>query len=163
MNVDSKLGSGVLLRVLLSVMLAGAALTLFLMHRATLDRPPEVRQHNVRDIVADVDREVDTVLVHFRIEKRWIRKEQIPIPNAEISRTERRVTIPPDVIPVQLNQALNTMARRYNGRAIASENLKENSVTIHIELEGYIVQTIILKPTPDLRRDGAGKERPKKV
>ncbi len=163
MNVATRFGAGVLFRVLVSAVLAGAALTLFLMHRATLERPSEARQRNVREIVADVDREVDTVLAHFQIDRRWIRKVEIPIPNAEISRTERRVAIPPDVIPVQLNQAFNTMARRYNGRAIASENLKENSVTIHIELEGYIIQTIVLKPNPDLRRDAVGKERQKKA
>jgi hypothetical protein len=162
MNLAARFGSGVFWRILVSVMLAGAALTLFLMHRATLVRPPEVRQRNVREIVADVDREVDTVLARFQIERRWIRKVEIPIPNAEISRTERRVSIPPEVMPVQVNQVLNAMARRYNGRAIASENLKENSVTIHIELEGYIIQTIVLKPTPDLRR-GAAKDRQKKA
>ena len=119
--------------------------------------PPEARQRSVQEIVADVDREVDTVMAHFRIERKWIRKQLIPIPNAEISRTERRIMIPPDVLPVQMNQALNSMARRYHGRAIASENLKENSVTIHIELEGYIVETIILRPSPELRPAGAAR------
>ena len=70
--------------------------------------------------------------------------------------------IPPDVLPVQLNQALNSMARRYHGRAIASENLKENSVTIHIELEGYIVETIILRPSPELRRQAKDADEPQK-
>lgn len=162
MTIDAKLGRGIFLRLLVSVVLAGAALTLFLMHRATLVQPPEVRQRNVREIVADLDREVDSVLVRFRIERRWIRKTQIPIPNAEISRTERKVSIPPDVLPVQVNQILNTMARKYSGRAIASENLKENTVTIHIELEGYIVQTVVLRPDPELRREGE-KERQKRA
>jgi len=39
-----------------------------------------------------------------------------------------------------MNAAFNTMAKRYNGRAVASENLKENYVTIHIETGGSIVQ-----------------------
>ena len=162
MSIEKKFDKGVFVRLLVSAALAAGALSLFLVHRATLVQPPEVRQRTVREIVADVDREVDTVLAHFQIEKRWIRKQQIPIPNAEISRTERRVLIPPDVLPVQMNQVLNAMARRYHGRAIASENLKENSVTIHIELEGYIVQTIILKPSPELRRE-AEKEPQKKA
>ena len=154
MSLAAKFEKGVLIRVFVSVALAGAALMLFLIERSALVQPPEVRQRNVREIALDLDREVDSVLVRFRIEKRWIRKTRIPIPNAELSRTERRVVIPPDVLPVQMNQMLNAMARRYSGRAVASENLKENSITIHIELEGYLVQTIILKPDPELRRTG---------
>jgi hypothetical protein len=162
MSVRS-LSGGVALRLLASVLLAAAALTLFLLQRATLEKPPEVRQRNVREMVAAIDREVDSVLTRFRVEPRMVRKTQVPIPNAEMSRTERRVSLPPDVVPVQVNQVLNAMARRYSGRAIASENIKENTVTIHIELEGYIVQTIILKPAPAVPpRDGA-RDRPKKA
>jgi hypothetical protein len=162
MSVRPGLARGILVRVIISVGLAAAALTLFLLQRSHLERPPEVRQRNVREMVAAIDREVDTVLVRFRIEPRWVRKSQVPIPNAEISRTERRILTPPELVPVQMNQVLNAMARRYAGRAIASENLKENSVTIHIELEGYIVQTLILKPNPELRRE-AQTRRPKKT
>jgi hypothetical protein len=152
---------GVLVRVIVSVALAAAALTLFLLQRSGLERPPEVRQRNVQEMVASIDREVDSVLVRFRIEPRWVRKTQVPIPNAEISRTERRILTPPELVPVQVNQVLNAMARRYAGRAVASENLKENSVTIHIELEGYIVQTLILKPNPDLRREAQARRQKK--
>lgn len=159
MNVTDKFDKAIIFRFLVSLALATAALVLFLMNRSTLDKPAEKRQRDVKEIVADVDREVDTVLAHFHIEKQWIRKQQIPIPNSQIKRTERKIIIPTDILPVQMNLMLNTMAKRYNGRAIASENLKENSVTIHIELEGYIVQTIILKPSIDLQRRKNEKSR----
>ncbi len=159
MNITEKFDKAIIFRFLVSISLAGAALVLFLMNRSTLEKPVEKRQRDVKEIVADVDHEVDTVLAHFQIEKKWIRKQQIPIPNSQINRTERRILIPTDLLPVQVNLMLNTMAKRYNGRAIASENLKENSVTIHIELEGYIVQTIILKPSSDLQRRKNEKDR----
>jgi len=152
MIFPGKFEKGVVFRFLISLALACSALVLFLVNRTALVKPPEQRQRAVKEIVADVDREVDSVLARFHLEKEWIRKKQISIPNSSIHRTERKIMIPADVLPVQINVALNSMARRYNGRAVASENLKENSVTIHVELEGYIVQTIILRPAPEAKR-----------
>ena len=153
---------GVLVRVVLSLALASGALVLFLLQRSEVAPPQEVRVRNVREMVGAIDREVDTVLARFALSGRAVRKSVVPIPNTELGRTERRVLTPPGFIPVQLNQALNAMARRYAGRAVASENLKENMVTIHIELEGYIIETIILRPDPAQRRERE-RSRPKRT
>jgi hypothetical protein len=107
-------------------------------------------RRDLKAVVDDLDRDVDTVLAHFRIEQRWVRKRQIEIPGTSLYRIERRVQIPQNVLPMQVNLAFNTMAKRYEGRAVGSENLKESTVTIHIGLEGYILQTIVLKPTKEL-------------
>ncbi|MBI1806311.1 MAG: hypothetical protein HYR76_04575 [Ignavibacteria bacterium] len=148
----------VIFRFFTSIALAGLALGLFFMSRPKQAKLPERLQHDIGEIVTGVDRDVDSVLARFHIEKSWIRKKQVPVPNSTISRTERQVLIPHDVLPVQMTLAFNTMARRFDGRAIASENMKENSITIHIELEGYIVQTIILKPMVELKKS---KEKPR--
>jgi hypothetical protein len=159
---DGTMTRGVLVRVVISVALAAGALTLFLLQRSEVAPPPEVRVRNVREMVGAIDREVDTVLARFQLTGRAIRKSVVPIPNTDLGRTERRVLTPPGFVPVQLNQALNAMARRYAGRAVASENLKENMVTIHIELEGYIIETIVLRPDPSQRHEG-GRARAKKT
>jgi hypothetical protein len=144
--------TGILVRIALSIMLAGAALGLFWMSKTKLAKPTEqLPPPDISKTLADIDRDVDTVLAHFKIEKAWARKQNVPIPNSNITRTERRIAIPKSIEPMMMNIALSSMAKRYNGRAIASENLKENTVTIHIEVEGYIIQTIILKPTADLK------------
>jgi hypothetical protein len=152
-----------LTRLGVSLMLAVAALGMFIMSRSTLKRPVEVPKKELsKTVAADIDRDVEAVLAKFKIERGWIRKSAIPLPNTTVIRIERRVAIPTDVVPLQMNVALNNMAKQYNGRAIASENVKENSVTIHIEMDGYVVQTIILKTDPDLKRSGQ-KDGQKKV
>jgi hypothetical protein len=152
MKLTHRFEKGIFFRLLISVLLAGAAVTLFFLSRPVLVKPLDESKQELVTLLQEIDREVDTVLVRFKIEKNWIRKRQIPLTNSGIFRIERQVAILKDVIPVQINVALNTMARRYQGRAIASENLKENSVTIHIEVQGYIVQTVILKHMNQLQR-----------
>src|ERR1051326_8898795 len=152
----TKLDKPIFFRFLLSVALAGATLALFLNRSKPVTTPPAKQiEHTPQDILStavEIDREVDSVLSQFKIEKEWSRKRQINIPNTDFFSTERRVWIPMSVQTVQLNLVLNTMAHRYNGRAIASENTKEKSVKIHVVIEGYIVQTIILTHRTDLRR-----------
>jgi hypothetical protein len=152
------LNKGIITRIVISIFLAAAALGIFLINRRnfqTAQHSPDYVQDHLTKIAAttaDIDREIDTVLSHFGVESDWIRKRQIPLPNISLQRTERRVAIPRDIPPVLISQALNNMVKKYHGRAIASENLKENSVTIQIETEGIITQTIILKPNTELRR-----------
>ena len=154
MRLSEKFEKGVIFRLLLSIVLACVALGLFLLSRTSLDKPLMQTKEDFAVTQASVDREIDSVLVRFGIEREWIHKRKIALANSTDSRIERRVMIPPTIPSVQMNVALNTMARRYNGRAVATENLKENSVTIHIELEKKIVQTIILVLRTDLKRGG---------
>lgn len=150
-----------LVRLGVSVLLAIAALGLFFASRSTSTRPIEPSKKEFSQTVAtEVDRGVEAVLSRFKIEKQWIRKREIPLPHSDTKRIERRVAIPPDVIPLQVNVALSTMAKQYDARAVASEDLKENTLTIHIEMDGLIVQTIILKTNRELVRPGnAGTQK----
>jgi len=167
MNWGSAIHRPMVVRAVISLLLGAAALGLFMLNRISLLRPDRSgsastasRQEpraggNRPDLppaLGDLDREVDSVLIRFGIQSSWIRKKTIAIPNADFPRIERRVLLPNDIATISMNAAFNTMAKRYNGRAVASENLKENYVTIHIETGGSIVQTIILRPTANLRR-----------
>ncbi len=150
------MSNSILARGLIAVVLALAALALFLLPHGRGTSPAssdegEV-QHVDREIAVRLDHDIDTVLTRFGIEQEWVRKREIPLPGREVSRWERRVAIPPDMIPSQMNLAFSSLAKRYHGRAVASENSKENSVTIHMELDGLILQTIILKPNSQLQR-----------
>ena len=146
------------IRLVSSITLASLALGLFLISRTSMMKPiGSATPAPNAVIVGRIDREVDSVLSHFRIESAWIRKKVITLRTAGLSRIERLVAIPPDVLAVQLNVAMNTMAKKYDARAIASENLMENTITIHIELLGYIIQTIVLKTNPELHRGRSGK------
>ena len=147
-------------RVILAIVMAAIALMIFLFGRKAT-QPVQVLPNQSPERIAmidsaavEIDREVDTVLAHFGIENDWIQKRQIAIPNSPLHRIERRIIIPQDIVPVQINQALNLMAKKHHARAIASENLKENTVTIHIDISGIITQTLILKPLAQLQRSG---------
>jgi|GEM_PF-3536028 len=139
-------------RVAVSVILAAVALTLFLMNRAGVPGRPEDKGKQYSATALLIDREVDSIFTFFGVDKSLDRKKLFGIPNSGLFRTERRVLIPKNVLPVQMNLEFNRMARRHNCRAIASENLRENTVTVHIEVGPYILHTIIMKSEAEPRQ-----------
>jgi hypothetical protein len=158
----------ILVRLILSAVLGCAAAGLFFLNRTDLShsgtggpgalprgspdqsagKRSDGREPGLPEAFASIDREIDSVLHHLGIEPDQTRRKEIPVPHSEYPRIERRVLLPWDIAPVTVNAALNTMARRYRGRAIGSENMTEHTVTIHIEVEGLILETIVLKPSP---------------
>ena len=139
---------GIIFRLLLAAALGCAAVGLFLLERMRTD---EDSRPDFAATLQTLDHQVDSVLAQFGIDQQWIRKRRITIPGQEAVRIERRIAIPAGFAPVLLNAALNSMARRHNGRAIATEDLKQSSVTVYIEMQKVIVQTIILKTDHNLR------------
>ena len=148
-------------RSFIILVMAGTAVGLFVLNQSMASAPSGQTHKDISIAAGEIDRQVDSVLIQFRIDKKWYRKKNVEIPGTNFNRVERKVLIPPEIIPVQMNQALNMIAQRYGGRAIGSENLRENSVTIHIKLEGYIIQTIILKTSKDLKRTTEKKQQKK--
>jgi len=148
-------------RFFIILVMAGTAVGLSVLNQSAASAPSAQTHKDISITAREIDRQVDSVLIQFRIDKKWCRKRNVEIPGTNLNRVERKVLIPPEIIPVQMNQALNMMAQRYGGRAIGSENLRENSVTIHIKLEGYIIQTIILKTSKDLKRTTEKKQQRK--
>lgn len=88
---------------------------------------------------------VDSMLARSGIKPDAVKKKIITTRDPGIQRTERKLTVAQDLLPVDLNKSLNLMAREYGGRAVGSENLKEGTVTIHIKLDRYVIESITLK------------------
>ncbi len=147
-------------RVAGSVLVAGTLLTLFLLGRDPA--PPSAAPASgpaVRNAaIAALDLEIDSVLAGFHIDPGAVRKRSHDLPDEGFTRTERFVSIPDSIVPVSVNAALNVAARRHHARAVASENLKLRTVTIHIELDGAVIHTVILRRA--LRGDAAPDRRP---
>jgi hypothetical protein len=144
------LEKSILFRIILIGLLAVAVGTMvFLSHRKQVQENVTIRD-NPAVAVARIDQEVDTLLAQFGIAPEWIKKKSVAVTGSDFQRTERKVLIPVNLLPVRINLAFNEMARRYGGRAVASENMKENTVTIHLDMGGTILQTIILKPAREL-------------
>jgi len=142
--------SAPVLRVAASLLLALGALALFLLGRGS--NPPEQTDNTLIDAGKDpalsINSAIDSVLTSFGIPERNIRIRTKMQDEDGFSRTERRVTIGPEIVPVMVNAALNKMAHLYGGRAVASENVRRNTVTIHLELGGMVIHTVILKMDP---------------
>ncbi|HLX11469.1 MAG TPA: hypothetical protein VKS81_01525 [Bacteroidota bacterium] len=139
---------GLGLRAVILILLAGAAVWLFLItanHSAppSQDAPVTIAKDWKTDL-PKINTETDTVLAHLGITK--IKRREIPVPGVNISRSELHIELPTGVVPIELNRALNVMAQKHGARAVASENLKEHTVSIHIVLNEVIVETVIATP-----------------
>jgi len=113
------------------------------------------------ELASSLDRGVDSVLARCNIESRWIKRSSVPVQNSRTELIERKVAIPGDVLPVHVNVAMNVMAKRFNARVVAYENVKENTVTLHIEFNGKTIQKIILKSNNSLQRRDSKHAAPK--
>lgn len=132
-------------RILSSILLAGIAVWLFFESRSSMTHPHNEAEENLTTIAQAIDRSVDDVLEQFGIKQELIHKRAITVPDGPVARIERQVTISQDVLPVQINIALNSMAHRFGGRAVGDENAREHSVTVYIVIRRTVVQTITLK------------------
>jgi hypothetical protein len=160
----SRRNAGFFLKAAGSVLAAGAAAALFLLSRPTPRgtdggaAPPSPEAAPGRPAtVALLDRQIDTVLAGFGIGAGTVKKRAYAVPEENFTRTERIVPLSDTVAAVSVNAAMNAMARRHGGRAVAAENARLGTVTIHIELDGIVVHTVILrkmqgKPPPDGRQ-----------
>lgn len=109
--------------------------------------------------LAEVDSAVQKVLEKFQIDKSWIKRTEISITGSAQKRIELKVMIPPEIIPALINVELKRMAKNYKLQVSATENLKENMVTIHIHENRKIIETIILKITQEQKKQER-KEKP---
>jgi hypothetical protein len=151
--------TSVFFRTLIILALIVGAVWIFTTTKADTPVQQTRSEQDIAHIAKDIDREVDSVLMQFKIDKKSIRKKIFKIPETELERTERRVAIPRELDPIAINREINLMAQKFNARAGGSENLKENTVTIHIKLEGYVVETIVLKTSIELKGKTNGKSK----
>jgi hypothetical protein len=143
---------GIVTRIVVSVLLAAAAVSLYVFSSQTTIPPPRAAECDFASVLDSIDKQVDAVLASYGVEPSSVKRKEFVEPEERFVRVERRVLIPPTVIPATVNRDLNLLARQYRGRAVATENLRENSVTIHILVQENVVQTVILKVHQDNRK-----------
>lgn len=155
MNLPNK---NTIYRITASILLAWIAVLLFILNREETKSPEELQQEFVQS-AQSIDKEIDGILEGFGVQKAWIRRREIAGSTEAFARIERRVLIPPTIVPVLINREFNLLAKRFRGRAVATENLKENTVTIHILLHQSVIQTIILKYHTETPTKGTREQR----
>ncbi len=154
----AKIEQGTLIRLLGCAVLGVTVVGLFIFNRMGEINSPQEPDQDFAFSVQAIDKEVDVVLGHFGIEKSWVRRKEIKDSSRHFIRVERRVAIPPHVVPAMMNRELNSLAHRFHGRAVATENLRDNSVTIHIILQQTVIQTVILKINPEIEKKEPGAQ-----
>ena len=150
-----------IIRIFVVIILAIACTLLFYVEEI---KEPKLKEHSTTVVqqgytLAEVDSVVEKVLEKFQIDKSWIKRTEISIPGSGQKRIERKVAIPPEIIPALMNVELKRMADNFNLQVSATENLKENMVTIHIHDNRKIIETVILKIT-QLPKKQDRKEKP---
>jgi len=149
------------IRLSASVVLACLAVALFILNREEQVKAPQELQREFLVSARAIDKGVDDILDRFGVEKTWIRKKQLTA-DERFTRVERRVVIPPSIIPAMVNREMNLLAHRFQGRAVATENLRENTVTIQIILDRSVIQTVILKIDQNIQPKDA-REQSKEI
>jgi hypothetical protein len=155
--------TSILVRLTLAAGLAGLALALFLLQRSDTVTSSDIRPRTgeeIARILPELDHDIDTILASFGVEPRWIRKRSVPLEGRPVASIERRIVLPPDIVPVRINAGLSGVARQYRALARAGEDVKNRTVTITIAVDGFVCQTLILKTVNDLRK---GTSRGKKT
>ena len=155
-----KIDRVVLLQLFFVIVLSFAALGFYVVEQKGEIQSSRNKTIDLSKMSTDIDREVDSLLIKSHIEKQWWKKRQMTF--SRYTRIERKVLVPSAFNILEMNRALNTMAHDFGGRAIGSENLKDNSVTVHIKLEKYILQSIIFKTNPLFSAAKDGKTKPRK-
>lgn len=144
---------GILKRIFISVFLLAILIVLFILQES--EKNKQLHQQDrleISDRSEDIDSAIENVLLKFDIEKNWIKRIEITLPGIHEKRIERRVQIPPEIIPAIVNLELKRAAKEFNMSVSATENLKDNSVSIHIHDQNKIIHTIILKVNKSLKR-----------
>lgn len=157
--------AGLFLKLGGSVLAAGIAVALFLLGRsgeppAGADAPGPAERPDRRATIAVIDREIDSLLARFGVGAESVKKRSFAIPEEDYERTERLAPLPDSVAAVSVNAAMNDMARRHGGRAAASENPRLGTVTVHVELDGAVIHTVILRKIPRKAAHDGRQTRP---
>jgi hypothetical protein len=135
------------IRIFVIFILAAAIAVLLFLNKTGI---PEQIQHETvvaqsEYTISEVDSFVSVVLGKFQIDANSIKRSEISVNGQK--RVERKVSLPLHIVPALVNVEFKRMAENYNLQVAATENLKENTVTIHIHDNRKIIETIILKIT----------------
>jgi uncharacterized protein YpmB len=146
-KVNNILEKALIMRIFVVIILAIACTLLFYVEEIKEPKLKEQTSGVVQQsyTLAEVDSVVEKVLEKFQIDKSWVKRTEITVTGSGQKRIERKVAIPPDIIPALMNVEFKRMVDNYNLQVSATENLKENMVTIHIHDNRKIIETIILK------------------
>lgn len=141
------------MRVIVAGLLVVSAVVLFVANRAS-EKSAARRAMAVEkeaSISGGIDRAIDIVLRRHGIPPNKVKSWQMYTVDKRFTRTERRVTVPPEFISLDFNLDLSRELDRYNARVVATERTKESFVIIHIVVDGKTIESINFITKQDLQ------------
>jgi hypothetical protein len=109
------------------------------------DEPPHTGTLSGGPLVASVDSLVDGFLREQGIDRKKERKWSVRNRDGDVIRMERRVLVPPDLITLELNRALDHAVEPLGGHVAGTERTKESIVVLHVVVGGMTVHTLTLE------------------
>ena len=134
-------------------MLAVGSLVLFMANRVTekIEKKSALKEAQFHPLLKLINTTVDPLLNRYEIENRWVRSWNVLTRDRRFIRSERRVYVPPRFISLDFNHDLSRELARFDARVIATERTKESTVSMHIVVDGMIVESIMFVLKRDLK------------
>jgi hypothetical protein len=146
------LTSAIRWRVVAVGMLVTGSLVLFMANRVTekIEKKSALREAQSHPLSKPIANAIDTLLHRYQIKNRWVKSWNVLTPDRRLIRSERRVYVPPRFISLDFNHDLSRELARFDARVVATERTKESTVSMHVIVEGMIVESIIFVLKRDL-------------
>jgi len=74
---------------------------------------------------------------------------KVRVPGATASRTEQRVSVPPDFDSIEFNHALAQRLAPFGASVVGTERTKEATVSMHVVTSGTTVYSVLLVTDPN--------------
>jgi hypothetical protein len=146
------LTSAIRWRVVAVGMLVTGSLVLFMANRVTekIEKKSALREAQSHPLSKPIANAIDTLLHRYQIKNRWVKSWNVLTPDRRLIRSERRVYVPPRFISLDFNHDLSRELARFGARVVATERTKESTVSMHVVVDGMIVESIIFVLKRDL-------------
>jgi hypothetical protein len=115
----------------------------------------------IASLADSIDTGIDSLYRYFAIEKKNIKKKEVPVQGSLIHRREHTVTVPPAFIPLLFNQKLSLLAGEIGGKVRGSENSRTKTVTMHTVIGDYITHSIVFRIVKEKSKPVSGMKRRK--
>jgi hypothetical protein len=111
--------------------------------------PPPEQPADRKMAEAEIVRAVDTVLARSGVTPKERRRWAVQVSGAQAVRVAERVKVPMSFPSVLFNKDLSDRIRPYGAHVVATERLKESTVTFHVVRAGVTLRSISCVLTPD--------------
>jgi hypothetical protein len=155
-SIQDTADRGLRRRIAICIVLAVIAFLLFIANKYVSVIEPHVKEYQsaaTNEKRSSIDAEVETILLDFGLKKHWLSKREVTLGKGQFTRIERRVSITHDTSPADIIRDVTEMVQKHGGTTAATEDIRSGITTIHIAVESDVIETIVLKSDPTLRRD----------